>query len=768
MKLYSKAGTLNFLSKDKNFKIPKLKSYKVKFYINNQDKVLNYIKKNFSSKIALRSSNVYEDKNSTKAGMFKSYLNINPKNYKDVKRKIEKVINSYKNYQSSNNEFFVQEMVKKPIYSGVCFTKNIQDNTPEWKINYTKSKDTTLVTSGRSEVRSINFLEKKKIKFKNTVFKKLYFLVKKLQKKLKIEALDVEFAITEKNQVSILQVRKLPLLKKQNEIYDKKDFYKKYEKLEKKIKKLKKRNPNQLGKTTFFGTMPDWNPAEIIGTKPMPLSLSLYQELITNNIWAENRKSYGYKNVSDSHLMTTFYGTPYIDIRTDFNSWIPNNLNDKLSEKLVNYYLNNFKKNIQFHDKVEFKILFTCFNFETSKKINKLLDNFSSKEKRLIVSSLKNITKLTIKNTSKELDLINKLKIKQNIIERKNIYWLDKIFWLIQDCKKLGTISFAGLARAGFVAIDILNSMVNEKIIDINDRNNFLNSINTVLGDLKKDRSIMSKKRFLLKYGHLRPNTYEISSKNYKEGYKLYFKDKINKQTGKNFKKKFKIDYKKQKKINLFLKKNKFKLNCKNLFKWMKTSIESREYSKFIFTKSIDLIFNNIKKFGKRNNLTLEDLSYLKINELINFYYNLELGTVENQLKKSIIINKKNYEETSKIKLPNIILSHKEIYYKEDDKVNVNFIGSKVSGEIIELIDIKKMNLKNKIVCVENADPGYDFIFSNNIKGLITKYGGANSHMAIRCHELNIPAAIGVGEELYNKIKNVKFITLDSNSQKIY
>ena len=768
MKLYSKAGTLNFLSKDKNFKIPKLKSYKVKFYINNQDKVLNYIKKNFSSKIALRSSNVYEDKNSTKAGMFKSYLNINPKNYKDVKRKIEKVINSYKNYQSSNNEFFVQEMVKKPIYSGVCFTKNIQDNTPEWKINYTKSKDTTLVTSGRSEVRSINFLEKKKIKFKNTVFKKLYFLVKKLQKKLKIEALDVEFAITEKNQVSILQVRKLPLLKKQNEIYDKKDFYKKYEKLEKKIKKLKKRNPNQLGKTTFFGTMPDWNPAEIIGTKPMPLSLSLYQELITNNIWAENRKSYGYKNVSDSHLMTTFYGTPYIDIRTDFNSWIPNNLNDKLSEKLVNYYLNNFKKNIQFHDKVEFKILFTCFNFETSKKINKLLDNFSSKEKRLIVSSLKNITKLTIKNTSKELDLINKLKIKQNIIERKNIYWLDKIFWLIQDCKKLGTISFAGLARAGFVAIDILNSMVNEKIIDINDRNNFLNSINTVLGDLKKDRSIMSKKRFLLKYGHLRPNTYEISSKNYKEGYKLYFKDKINKQTEKNFKKKFKIDYKKQKKINLFLKKNKFKLNCKNLFKWMKTSIESREYSKFIFTKSIDLIFNNIKKFGKRNNLTLEDLSYLKINELINFYYNLELGTVENQLKKSIIINKKNYEETSKIKLPNIILSHKEIYYKEDDKVNVNFIGSKVSGEIIELIDIKKMNLKNKIVCVENADPGYDFIFSNNIKGLITKYGGANSHMAIRCHELNIPAAIGVGEELYNKIKNVKFITLDSNSQKIY
>ena len=109
--------------------------------------------------------------------------------------------------------------------------------------------------------------------------------------------------------------------------------------------------------------MPDWNPAEIIGTKPLPLSLSLYQELITNNVWADNRKNYGYRNVSDSHLMTTFYGTPYIDIRTDFNSWIPKDLDEKLSEKLVNYYLINFKKKSHFHDKVEFEILCTFFNF---------------------------------------------------------------------------------------------------------------------------------------------------------------------------------------------------------------------------------------------------------------------------------------------------------------------------------------------------------------------------------------------------------------------
>ena len=81
-------------------------------------------------------------------------------------------------------------------------------------------------------------------------------------------------------------------------------------KLEKKINKLKQKHYSLFGNTTFFGVMPDWNPAEIIGIKPRPLALSMYQELVTNHIWSENRKIYGYKDLSQFHLMTTFYGTP--------------------------------------------------------------------------------------------------------------------------------------------------------------------------------------------------------------------------------------------------------------------------------------------------------------------------------------------------------------------------------------------------------------------------------------------------------------------------
>ena len=58
-------------------------------------------------------------------------------------------------------------------------------------------------------------------------------------------------------------------------------------------------------------------------------------------------------------------------------------------------------------------------------------------------------------------------------------------------------------------------------------------------------------------------------------------------------------------------------------------------------------------------------------------------------------------------------------------------------------------------------------VFNKNIKGLITKYGGVASHMAIRCSEFHLPAVIGCGELLYEQLKSAKRIHLDCAAQKI-
>jgi phosphoenolpyruvate-protein kinase (PTS system EI component) len=74
------------------------------------------------------------------------------------------------------------------------------------------------------------------------------------------------------------------------------------------------------------------------------------------------------------------------------------------------------------------------------------------------------------------------------------------------------------------------------------------------------------------------------------------------------------------------------------------------------------------------------------------------------------------------------------------------------------------LNIENKIVCIESADPGYDFIFNHKINGLITAFGGPNSHMSIRCNEFNIPAAIGIGEKKFHQL--IKNNTLYLNCEK--
>jgi phosphoenolpyruvate-protein kinase (PTS system EI component) len=98
------------------------------------------------------------------------------------------------------------------------------------------------------------------------------------------------------------------------------------------------------------------------------------------------------------------------------------------------------------------------------------------------------------------------------------------------------------------------------------------------------------------------------------------------------------------------------------------------------------------------------------------------------------------------------------------------FIGNKrVENEIIYLNPyIKKIpDLNGKIICIEGADPGYDWIFSRKIAGLITKFGGANSHMAIRCSEYNLPAAIGCGEQPFEKIINSNIVILNCQEEKL-
>ena len=349
---------------------------------------------------------------------------------------------------------------------------------------------------------------------------------------------------------------------------------------------------------------------------------------------------------------------------------------------------------------------------------------------------------------------------------KSNMYYIDKIYWLVEDCKRFGTYSFAGLARCAFIATDILNGFVEEKIFLQNEKEKLLKNIQTVASLIQVDSYKLTKNDFIKKHGHIRPNTYEITSKNYKDGYNLYFKKN---KISKNYKvKKFKLQKHQISKISKFIKINNLNINYKQLMLFIQNSISNREYAKHVFTKSIDNIFEVLKFIGKRHSIELNDLSYLQIQTILNLYYNLSFKHIKNLLVNEIYENKKEFKINSFFKLPEIIYSSKDIYSFLENEKKINFIGSSVViGKPYLIEGNQKYNLKNKIICIKNADPGYDFIFSQKIVGLITQYGGVNSHMAVRCAELSIPAAVGVGQSKFESVASSKIIRLDCETNKI-
>lgn len=769
MKFKSKAETLSQLInlKLRSCKIPKIFYFSVSAYHKNRNKIINKVIREFSGKVAIRSSCLAEDSvKESMAGYFISELDINSNNADDIEISIERVVNSYKNYENPKNLVLIQEMVSSIKYSGVAMTVDKDTFAPYYVVDYVKSSSADAVTSGlHNRNKSFVYFSKYEKVINNKFVNLIIRFLKEINEKCKKNALDVEFAIDQKNQIYLLQVR--PII--ETKCLEKKfsnNIYQALNKLDKKIKKLQSPHHSLLGKTTAFGSMPDWNPAEMIGIHPKPLALSIYQELITNTVWANQRKSYGYRDLSSNQLMTTFLGKPYIDIRVDFNSWIPASLPDQLSEKLVNFYINKFKNNLHLHDKVEFSIIYTSFNFSSDERINELKKyNFSSSEIKKITHSLKDITNKSFEEFEKNIKSLNELSKKFDQVVKSKMYLIDKIYWFAEDCKKYGTLAFAGLARCGFIGIDFLNSFLDKQIITSDEKNKFLNSIETVASEISIDLNDLKKKDFIKKYGHLRPSTYDINSPNYQEGYDQYFKkSKVKKSSHK----KFLFSKIQLEKISSLLKGSDINLNTHELIQFIKNSIKYREYAKYLFSRNINQILNLIKDLALRNKISIEEISYVEIQSILKLYYSLNQSTVRESLIEQIKDNKKQYEFNRLVKLPHNIIKSDDIFFYNSLRSHPNFIGdSIVSGKILNLNANKIDNLNEKIILIEGADPGYDFIFTREIIGLVTKFGGVNSHMSIRCAELGIPAAIGVGEEMYEELKDKHSITIDCRAQTI-
>jgi len=788
----TKANTLKALQPIlKHSKIEKTFVFTVMDWNEKRDEILLQIKREFSpNTIVIRSSAINEDTfDSSMAGCFHSELNISSNDTKMIELSIKKVIDSYKQRTMNNlfNQILVQLQTQDIEISGVAFTRTLEINAPYYILNYDDSTGLSDTVTKGIENKTIRILRWGNKEYCPEKIRSLLSAIQEIEEVIPNMGLDIEFAINNKGEVIIFQVR--PITINTNVVSeDEGEMNKRIKAIQQKFIELSKRQPHLAGDKNYFGDMPDWNPAEIIGNNPNYLDYSLYAYLIMDSIWHEARSSQGYIDVSPAKLMVLFGNKPYVDIRNSFNSFIPKAISKDLREKLISFCMDKLKANPELQDKVEFEILYTCYDFSFDDRSKELIEvGFTDDEVKELKQSLLLLTNELIKNSKQSIEedinsthKMAELRKEVRSIIAPNKYSPQEIIRqahrLLDDCKIHGTLQFSRLARLAFIGKIILKSLVYKEVIDKSFYNAFLNSINTVATKINSDFSLLrqgklSKEDFLKMYGHLRPGTYDITSLRYDANPDL-LNDRGMASSSEMQKPKtnLQMDNELHNKIDIILKEHNIDCNSKELFDFIRTSLEAREFSKFEFTKSLSDAIELIAKAGELLGFSREELSQLDVESI----FRCEVEDIK-QIQKvwKNLIESRNQERmlNKKISLPPIIFSEKDFEIISYYAAKPNFVTQKVGkGMIINLdeLDIKQnAELRGKIILLESGDPGYDWIFTKNIAGLITKYGGVASHMAIRCAEFGIPAAIGCGDVIFNGLKTASSVILDCKSTKI-
>ena len=728
--------------------------------------------------IVVRSSSSAEDcYESSNAGHFDSVLNVVSDSKEAVTSAIRQVIDSYHLEGDSygDEQVLIQRQTMNVVCSGVIFTRDVRSNRPYYLINYDDSGSTDSVTSGMAG-KSVWILRKTAKYAAPKKWEKLIEAVLELESILKKMVLDIEFAMTENRQVVIFQVRPLAANYKYNVKQNDEAFYANIDEAKAEYDKCAN---YATGKPMVLSDMAFWNPSEIIGVNPLYLDYSLYREIITRRAWIDGLLPLGYTDVPNE-LMYRVGNKPYISVDYSFQALTPAAIAEDVKKKLWASYVKKLLHYPHLHDKIEFEIVHSAYDYATEKRLQALKEErFTDAEIKEIRDALFFLTDdvisrypETLKNDKTDLEHLEQIRLQlQARLESEEVtplMLMNIITTLLMAIEQYGTPQFSRQARCAFISRQICKTMVEEGRIDGEMMDAFMSTIHSVSSDFERDfyrysHGQMSKADFDAHYGHLRANTYDIRTPRYAD---IAFQ--IADTEGHKSAARVGKDSDATSLVAEALKALNLSAPIEQQIEFIKQSIEQREYFKFIFTRSLSMAIELIRKLGENLGIATDDLSYMTVPEIRAAKCYETEDEIRDFFMTIIARRKELFDKKSMLMLPEMITDVADLEMIEQRQSKPNFITvSKVQADVIVLKDSVNEDIQGRIVALEKADPGYDWIFAKGIAGLVTKYGGPASHMAIRCAEFGLPSAIGCGEQTFNYVCASERIEIDCNNKKI-
>lgn len=728
--------------------------------------------------LVVRSSASSEDSFTTSnAGGHASVLDVTSD--EDLAHAITTVLASYGD-AADTEQVLVQPMVADVALAGVAFTRTLDHGAPWTVVNFAHGADTASITGGTSREhhtlvvrRAVLDADPAPAALASSPVAPVVRTLTEIESLLGLDALDVEFALDTAGVVHVLQVRPLVLGSGGRVIEDAAcdaalaDAHATW-------RALASAPPAIPGDPPpVYGVMPDWNPAEIIGTRPGALAVTLYRDLIMDEVWAEQRAGYGYRDVRGVPLLVTFAGRPYVDVRASFTSFQPAALDDGLAARLVAFELDWLRAHPDLHDKVEFDVVPTCVAPDFGRWEERLTTagGFGEDEVAALRRGLIAITAAGVARTGTDLATVEALAARLSASGATGPTAAGGVRALLDDVRDHGTLPFAHLARGAFVAVSLLRGAVAAGAIGQDAADSFLAGVRTVSHELTVDARAVAEGRadwggFVARYGHLRPGTYDITSPRYDADPDRFLRPLVEHAAG---------DAPAAHDPGPWLRDRPALLavladlglpsDADTVERFLREAIEGRESAKFVFTRGLSDALELLARAGERHGLDRDVLAELPLDELValaddatpsrSTHERLLALAAEGAARRAV---------TSVLELPALIRSEDDLDAFVLGAGTPNFVGTRaVTGECVELggEDEHAPEVVGRIALVPQADPGYDWLFGQGIVGLVTLYGGANSHMAIRAAEFGLPAAIGVGEQHYRRLAAATVIEID-------
>jgi hypothetical protein len=501
---------------------------------------------------------------------------------------------------------------------------------------------------------------------------------------------------------------------------------------------------------TVLGLMPDWNPAELLGEHPRPLAMDVFRRLIARDTWWQARTQLGYRRPMQRDLILPLGGRPYVNVMASFESLLPAALDTATAKRVTAAWSHALCTHPALHDRVETAVALTCAEFDGDRRLR--AHGIERADRRRLLATLGPLTQAMldpgrIRTRGAQLEALACRQWDTPITPRA-------VKQALQRLRTAVALPFAQAARVDFVIAALLQSSVRLGAMDAHQVDALRGSVRSAAGELMDELAVDDQAALRERRQSLRPGTFEIGISTLTE----WVPQALVRSTSGPHSSVTEVSASRRGELDRLLRERAPYLDADTLIALAPLAARAREIGKLALARGISAILGGLTAWGVRHALDREQLGWLSLDVLLRH------ADAAPRLQESAQRNASRHVEDAGLRMPAVLAAGDTLDAVRCAANTPSFIGNAAATGRIHRVDrgtTPQQLPPGAIVAIESADPGFDWIFARHPVALITAFGGPHSHMALRCAELGIAAALGLGLSRFRRLAEATSVQLD-------